>query len=213
MAARGTSGQWCWASAETGSEEEPGTIILFLSAVRGGSARSLLRERYSLAPKEQWLPLSGESAPVPRGSRWVLLGMAAATLPRNCSRRVAEERMFAFSMQMSGSCRSLRAVCPFLLCSLPQALCTFTIVSFRPGLPAPHPLHVKPFLLCHHISNMSLSLLFFYIVKRLRSQVPETQWEASWLCCCSLLALCPFPSPQAPIVPSGFCSLAETFII
>lgn len=100
---------------------------------------------------------------------------------------------------------------------LDPALCTaISALLLTPGslhfhhhikqtLFAPHPLHVKP------ISTPS-SPFFCTLLKDSDCQYQRDDGGATCSPCCSLLALCPFPSPQAPTVPSGFCSLPETFI-
>lgn len=169
--------------------------------IRGSWCLVQTRKEQNLVSAAHGFP-SGESVPVPRGGRCCLLGTTKTTLPKKCRRRGESTHLHSAGRFQAGLAL-LHSAQPFLLHSLLQALCTS---HFTEGLFAPHPLHVKP------IPTPS-SPFFCTLLKDSDCQYQRGDGAATRSCCCSLLALCPFPSPQAPTVPSGFCSLPETFII
>lgn len=106
------------------------TILLFLAAARERSAPSLLRKSYIFALKELWLtdfPLWG-SLPVPRVSGCFLLGTAEATLWGKAEGRRQRKTHLHPACRLQAGLGLPHAACSFLLWSLPQALCTFTIL-------------------------------------------------------------------------------------
>lgn len=140
-----------------------------------------------------------------------MTGVAGDALLRECSRRVSE----------AGLCflHAVHPCLPYCYCLLHPA---FSIPALTTGFSCFHHQIIQNWALRTSSSlckaSSSLSTLFnslpspppsfiFSLSKDSDHKYQRHIGEATWLFCHSLLACCPFPSPQAPLCLLGFVSL------